>query len=51
MKMPIKSKETIHKVTDHGDMIDHVTPKLSDMISHFTLKLSDLIAHITQKVE
>ena len=38
-----QSQETLHKVTDHGDMIDRVTGSILSV----TLKLSDAINHVT----
>ena len=49
-----QSQETLHKVTDHGDMIDRVTQLQSDaqlqsdVIDPVTLKLGDMIHHVTQ---
>ena len=46
-----QSHKTLHKVNDHGDVMDHVAQLQSDIIDHVTLRLSAMINHVTLKVE
>ena len=50
-----QSHKTLHKVNDHGDVMDHVAQLQSDVIDPVTLKIdnitqlqSDRISHVTQ---
>ena len=43
-----ESEETLPKVIDHGDMINHVTQLHIDMINYVTQLHNDMINHVTQ---